>query len=59
MNEAIRGYNDSQPETDRAICDVLATEIDGGLPGDAEAVRRVSIQLGYSYDQLWKATVVE
>lgn len=26
---------------------------------DAEAVRRVSIQLGYSYDRLWKATIVE
>lgn len=26
---------------------------------DAEAVRKVSVQLGYSYDQLWKATIVE
>jgi len=26
---------------------------------DAEAVRRMSAQLGYSYDQVWRATVVE
>jgi uncharacterized protein with GYD domain len=26
---------------------------------DAEAVRRMSVQLGYSYDQIWRATIVE
>jgi len=26
---------------------------------DAEAVRRMSAQLGYSYDHVWRATVLE
>ena len=26
---------------------------------DADAVRKMSVQLGYSYDQVWKATIVE
>lgn len=26
---------------------------------DAEAVRQMSVQLGYSYDHVWRATVVE
>lgn len=32
MNDAIRAYNGALLENDRDICDVLATEIDRGLP---------------------------
>lgn len=32
MNEAIQAYNDSLLESYRGICDVLAQEIDRGLP---------------------------
>ena len=32
MNEAIQAYNDDLGEKDRAICDLLAREIDRGLP---------------------------
>jgi hypothetical protein len=32
MNEDIRAYNDSQSDADLAICDLLAREIDRGLP---------------------------
>jgi hypothetical protein len=32
MNEDIKRYNDALSENDKSICDVLATEIDRGLP---------------------------
>lgn len=32
MNKNIRAYNSSQTEVDKAICDLLATEIDQHLP---------------------------
>lgn len=31
MHESIRAYNDSRSEQDKAICDLLAGEIDRGL----------------------------
>jgi hypothetical protein len=36
MNEAIQAYNDALLENDRDICNVLAEEIDGGLPAVAQ-----------------------
>ena len=33
MNDAIQAYNDGLDDNDRAICDLLAREIDRGLPG--------------------------
>ena len=36
MNEAIQAYNDALLENDRDICNVLAQEIDRGLPADAQ-----------------------
>ena len=32
MNEQIQAYNEALPESERAICDLLAREIDRGLP---------------------------
>lgn len=32
MNKEITAYNDAQSETDKAICDLLAKEIDRALP---------------------------
>ena len=32
MDEGTEGYNNALPEGDRAICNVLAAEIDRGLP---------------------------
>lgn len=45
----IRSY--VSPDGRRMICVFEAP--------DAEALRRMSDQLGYSYDQIWRATVVE
>jgi hypothetical protein len=33
MNKEIQAYNDAQSATDKAICELLAQEIDRGLPG--------------------------
>lgn len=32
MNEAVQAYNDALEDADRSICDLLAQEIDRGLP---------------------------
>ena len=32
MNEKVQGYNDELSENDKAICDLLASEIDRSLP---------------------------
>jgi hypothetical protein len=45
----VRSY--LSPDRRRMICIFEAP--------DAEAVRRVSVQLGYAYEQAWKATIVE
>ena len=38
MNESVQAYNEDLGEKDRAICDMLAREIDRGLP---EAVNKI------------------
>lgn len=33
MHKDIRAYNNAQSKTDKAVCNLLAKEIDAGLPG--------------------------
>ena len=47
--EHVRSY--LTPDGLRMICIFRAP--------DAEAVRKLSLQLGYSYDQVWRATVID